>query len=212
LGAVVSLVVHTALVLPFVLPSRAGEETVEERIDQLAVFLVPPDAEGGRASAAAGLQWSGIEGDGGAVEDPTPIRTGEPVLRAGPAGEPEIAPEPLGDPAPEQTETALTEIEVDSMVERDPTSAAPMYPAEMLEKSIEGATFVHYVVDTTGRVDTLTIRVIRSTHAAFTRSVREALGLMRFRPAVQGAQRVRQWVQQNFAFKILQRAPPADTT
>jgi TonB family protein len=110
------------------------------------------------------------------------------------------------------TETALTEIEVDSMVERDPTSAAPMYPAEMLEKSIEGATFVHYVVDTTGRVDTLTIRVIRSTHAAFTRSVREALGLMRFRPAVQGAQRVRQWVQQNFAFKILQRAPPADTT
>ena len=212
MGAIVSLVVHAALMLPFVLPRGSGD-TVEERIDRLAVFLVPPDKDGGRESVAAGIQWSGVEGDGGAVEEPAPDQpAAEPVLRSGQAGEPEIEPEPLGDPAPEQIETALTEIEVDSMVERDPTSAAPVYPADMLEQHIEGATFVHYVVDTTGRVDTLTIRVIRSTHAAFTRSVRDALGLMRFRPAVQGSHRVRQWVQQNFAFKILQRAPAADTT
>lgn len=208
----VSLVFHTALTLPLVLP-RPAPPPGEGPIDRMVVFLVPPDVEGGRRVATEGIDWRGIEGTEGEVEPAETQPAAEPLFVQGTAGEPEAPTEPVGEPAmPEPEESALTEIEVDSMVERDPSSAAPVYPVEMLERNMEGATFVHYVVDTTGRVDTLTIRVIRSTHAAFTRSVRDALALMRFRPAVQGSRKVRQWVEQNFAFRILQRAPPPDTT
>ena len=111
------------------------------------------------------------------------------------------------------TETALTEVEVDSVVERDPTSAAPRYPPKLLALNVEGSTFVHYVVDTTGRVDTLSIQVVRASHPQFAASVREALSLMKFRPAIQSSHKVRQWVEQNFSFRII--APvkaTADTT
>lgn len=211
-GLVVSLVVHAALALPFALP-RPARATGEDPIERLVVFLLPPDEEQvPRAAAGPGIDWAGLPGNQGAVETPPPPSDTDPLLTAGRAGEADsVEPEPPGAAVELPIETALTEIEVDSMVERDPNSAAPVYPAEMLEKSVEGSTFVHYVVDTTGRVDTTTIRVIRSTHPAFTRSVRDALALMRFRPAIQSSRRVRQWVEQNFAFKILPR-PPVDST
>ena len=43
-------------------------------------------------------------------------------------------------------------------------------------------------------------------------SVKEALGKMRFRPAVQASKKVRQWVEQNFAFRIAPKTVAADTT
>src|SRR5262249_61658629 len=117
---------------------------------------------------------------------------------------------PGPEPVPEQ---ALSEIEVDSAVVRDPSSTAPAYPEELLQKNIEGSTFVHYVVDTAGQVDTTTIQVVRTTHPEFALSVRHALAHMKFRPAIQASHKVRQWVEQNFAFKIMTppKAAPADT-
>jgi TonB family protein len=58
------------------------------------------------------------------------------------------------------------------------------------------------VVDTTGQVDTITIRVVRSDDPRFTESVRTALGQMRFRPAKRAGKAVRQLVEQKFRFKI----------
>lgn len=212
LAALVSFAIHAALVLPVALPDRSEAER-HDPIDQLVVFLVPPQTEPIRESQHQGIDWAALAGDGGAVErapqpDPAPVA---PVT-VGKAGDTAIVDAPTGEPA--ELEVAMSEIEVDSVVERDPSSAAPVYPPEMLEKNVEGSTFVHYVVDTTGRVDTATIRIIHSTDPAFSRSVREALGGMRFRPAIHAAHRVRQWVEQNFAFKILRPAPRAtpDTT
>ena len=148
------------------------------------------------------------------IDRPLPkVERPEATLPVGLAGETkpvEVA--PATGPV-EAAETALTEIEVDSTVKRDPTSAAPEYPPSLLSQRVEGSTFVHYVVDTTGRVDTTTIQVVRATHPAFALSVRTALAQMIFRPAVQSSQKVRQWVQQNFAFRINIPPPPhADTT
>ena len=103
-------------------------------------------------------------------------------------------------------DNALTEVEVDSTVVRDPTSAAPSYPPQLLAKGIEGSVLARYVVDTTGRVDTLTWRVISTTHPDFAEAVRQTLGGMHFRPAIQGGSRVRQLVEQTFRFRIT----PAD--
>ncbi len=212
LGAVASLILHGAIVA--LVATRSAQ--VDDRpspFDQLVVFLVPPNRDLGRRTPGSAIDWSPLVGNRGATEEPIPRRDPpEQTLPIGTAGQPEAI-TPAAEPSTPAVveETALSEIDVDSAVVRDPTSSAPVYPADLLANHIEGSTFVHYVVDTTGRVDVSTIQVVRTTHEAFAESVRDALAGMRFQPAVQAAQRVRQWVQQNFAFKIV-RAVPTDTT
>ena len=92
------------------------------------------------------------------------------------------------------------------MVERFEGSAAPIYPSELLATGTEGMVQATYVVDTTGRVDTATIKVKLSDDPRFTESVRVALGGMRFRPAKRAGKTVRQLVEQRFRFQI---TPPS---
>lgn len=211
-GAVTSLILHGLLVVALLIgPPPAS--SYEGPIERFVVFMVPPDRETGLTNPGQGVSWSGIVGDGGSVTEPLPPSPA-PVeqLPLGTPGDRPVLPDAPATPQVDE-ETALTEIEVDSTVVRDPTSAAPVYPPELLANNVEGSTFVHYVVDTTGRVDLSTITVIRSSHTEFARSVRVALAQMKFQPAVQASHRVRQWVQQNFAFKILRtETAAADTT
>jgi TonB family protein len=208
-AAIASLIVHAVILAPVAL-GRIAREPAADRIDQLVVFLVPPDRKTGGERHGQGVDWAGLVGSGGVTRDPLPPDPKpEQQLPLGVVGDPKPT-EPEAPSAPIE-ETALSEIEVDSLVVRDPTSVAPVYPPSLLAKSVEGATFVHYVVDTMGRVDTTTISVIRTTHPEFALSVRQALAAMKFRPAIQSSRRVRQWVQQNFAFRI-SKPVPSDTT
>jgi TonB family protein len=109
--------------------------------------------------------------------------------------------EPFG-PAPFLQAKVYTALEVDRMVERYESSAAPVYPPELSARGTEGKVEAEYVVDVAGQVDTTTIRVLRSDHPRFTESVRTALGEARFRPAKRGGKAVRQLVQQRFRFKV----------
>ncbi|MHB1327769.1 MAG: energy transducer TonB [Gemmatimonadales bacterium] len=207
LGATASLVLHALVVAPLVLP-RPADVDQTPRFDQLVTFFIPPDRPGGSAGGG-GVDWSGLVDGAGATEEPIAHAEPEATIPLGPPGE-LINPLPSDLPpgALIEEETALTEIEVDSAVVRDPRSAAPVYPADLLASNVEGTTFVNYVVDSTGRVDSMSIRVIHSSHPDFTNSVRNALTLMYFRPAIQANRPVRQWVQQNFAFRIVRPAPP----
>ncbi len=210
LGAVVSLALHAMIVAAIATRSVLSEDHPGP-LDQLAVFLVPLDRDLGQRTPGAAIDWSALTGTGGATEEPMPkVDQPEQTIPIGTAGDTATAPAEPSAPAVVE-ETALSEIEVDSAVVRDPASVAPAYPPNLLAKGIEGGTFVHYVVDVSGRVDISTIQIIRTTHPEFATAVAEALASMRFQPAVQGSQRVRQWVQQNFAFKIV-RPTPADTT
>lgn len=105
-------------------------------------------------------------------------------------------PIPLGD-------SIRTELEVDSAVKRYDDSAAPEYPPELLRRRIEGYAIVQYVVDTTGRADTTTFRVVSASHVEFAKAVKATLPFMRFRPAIVANRRVPQLVQQPFAFRIV---------
>lgn len=209
-GALASFVVHAAIVVVVATNSLRSDDRPSP-IDQLVVFLAPPDRELGRRAPGTAIDWSAVVGTAGATETPLPhVDEPEQTLSIGTAGDTATTPVEPAAPAVVE-ETALSEIDVDSAVVRDSNSVAPAYPAKLLAKSIEGSTFVHYVVDTSGRVDVSTIQVIRTTHEEFATSVKEALASMKFQPAVQGSQRVRQWVQQSFAFRII-RPVPADTT
>ncbi len=108
-----------------------------------------------------------------------------------------------------QSVGAFTLIDVDSVAERDPLSAAPVYPKDLLEKNIEGSATLRFVIDSTGLVDLSTIRVMDATHQEFAKAVRDAMPRMRFKPAMRGASAVRQLVEQPYKFEINRPVPLA---
>jgi TonB family protein len=108
---------------------------------------------------------------------------------------------PLGPPA-RPADSVFTMLEVDRMVERYEFSAAPIYPPRLSALGKEGHVRATFVVDTTGSVDTASVRVLESDDPQFTESVLTALGGMRFRPATRGGRAVRQLVEQRFNFRI----------
>lgn len=107
-------------------------------------------------------------------------------------------------------DTVFSLIAVDSEVVRDPWSIAPEYPDDLLGAGLEGEVEAEFVVDTTGWVDLETVRLVFSSHEAFSRAVEAALPGMHFRPAWRGPRKVRQLVVQRFAFRfVVPPVPPA---
>lgn len=82
------------------------------------------------------------------------------------------------------------------------TSAKPRYPESLRSAGIDGRVLVEFAVDTTGRVDLATIKVLGSTHDLFTRAVKDALSAMRFRPAEVGGKHVAALAQMPFEFHV----------
>lgn len=76
------------------------------------------------------------------------------------------------------------------------------YPESMRSSGVEGEVLAQFVVNENGRVETGTFKVLSSTNAIFTQTVRNSLGRMRFRPAQIGKTNVSQVVQQAFVFKL----------
>ncbi|MEP6766349.1 MAG: energy transducer TonB [Gemmatimonadaceae bacterium] len=122
-----------------------------------------------------------------------------PGAAAAPVPEVRVIPEPLH---------AFSEIEVDSAATRDPSSEGPVYPAKLLEARIEGVTVAQFIVDSLGRVDQSSIRILESTHAAFTAAVRDVLPRMKYQAARIGKHPVAQLVEQRFGFRISVPVPP----
>ena len=173
-------------------------------------YLIPKDQLGSSRPQREQVQWISASTTPGAgfipeaarpkdeerLEIVVPRGEEQQIEKGTPPTQPEQAPIPLGD-------SIMTEIQVDSAVVRYEDSAAPPYPESLLKKRIEGSVIVQYVVDTTGRADTATFRIVWATHTDFATSVKRTLPLMRFHPAIMNNHRVAQLVQQPFVFKIL---------
>jgi TonB family protein len=185
----------------------ATSEEMNPLWDKIARFLSPPDKSGG--VAAEKLSFVGIEAAGSPKGDPNGVP--EPVKENATTGE-AIRPQQIA-PAVQlnnferlqiaaQAVGAFSVLEVDSAAERDPLSAAPLYPKEMLIKNVEGSATMRFVIDSTGLIDLGTVAVIASTHPEFVKAVTDVMPRMRFRPALRGATAVRQLVEQPFKFEI----------
>ena len=94
------------------------------------------------------------------------------------------------------------EFQVEKPVMQAPNSPSPQYPDILRQAGVEGEALVSFVVDTTGRADVASFKVIRTTHELFATAVKNALPRMRFIPAEVGDKKVRQLVQQPFSFAI----------
>jgi TonB family protein len=77
----------------------------------------------------------------------------------------------------------------------------PRYPEELRATRLSGQVEVEYVVNADGRVSPRSIRIMRSSHPAFSRAVLQALPKARFNPARIGRMPVAVLVQQSIRFE-----------
>jgi protein TonB len=81
-------------------------------------------------------------------------------------------------------------------------SAKPRYPEALRRAAVDGRVLVRFVVDTSGRVDMMSVQLVASTHALFTAAVRDVLPTFRFKPSEVGGRRVASLVEMPFEFSI----------
>ena len=194
-----SLLLHLgALVLLLVPLARVANDAL---FDRLVVYLVPPDPVARAEGGIGNTTYSSTPVDGG-LKESAPAPAGDERRITARGTEPTLDARDLQVSHPSEGEKAYTALEVDSAIVRDPSSAAPEYPAHLLSAGVQGSVTVRFVVDSSGEVDTLSYRVLRTTHPDFAVAVRRALPFMHFTPAVWAGRRVRQIVEQPFTFKI----------
>jgi len=96
----------------------------------------------------------------------------------------------------------LPEHLVDKPVLAIPGTATPRYPSMLQTAGVEGDVRAQFVVDTLGRVEQGSVRVLDTTHDLFASAVRDALNRARFKAAEAGGRKVRQLAEQVFTFRI----------
>lgn len=224
-GAGVSAGAHALLIVGWLLLHQGAGTRASVRVTETFTpveFLLPRDRLSGTRPQREMVTFTSLQrraGEGFAQDPEPPPPRDEPrleiVVPQGKAKDLEVAmkefesqpPLILGD-------SIMMEFQVDSAVVRYEDGAAPTYPETLLRRRVEGSVVVQYVVDTLGRADTATFRVISTTHPEFARAVKQTLPQMRFRPATMANRHVAQLVQQPFAFrivdtmKVLTRPPP----
>ncbi len=212
LCTVPSFFVGTAMsAICFIVASRSAylqpdQSTPANHETRRVVYLAPPIPHG-HTLDTAGVEWAPSNADGSGDKPKATKELGDGVagdrrrgIGLGRRGKAETeTPKPTPD-AEETANKVYVDAEVDREVQRDPTSAAPEYPQYLQESHIEGALTVEFVVDTAGQADSVSLRVVHSSHPAFEQSLRAALPHMRFVPAELGGRLVRQWVRQEFRF------------
>jgi protein TonB len=107
-----------------------------------------------------------------------------------------------GKAPPLQTDQPYFEFQVEKPVVSAPGSPAPRYPDILRQAGVEGEVLAQFVVDTTGRAETNSFKVLKASHELFAQAVKNALPGMRFIPAEVGGRKVKQLVQQPFGFTI----------
>ena len=105
-------------------------------------------------------------------------------------------------PVVTNTDQPFFEFQVEKPVAAAPGGCQPRYPEMLRTAGVTGEVQAQFVVDTTGRVQSGSFKVLKTTHELFATEVRKATACMRFLPAETGGKKVRQLVQQPFTFDI----------
>lgn len=206
-----STVIHALVIAAWVYSTMPGPNVPRNSLANRVVYVVPADRVPGPRVVHEVLRYveSSMEGPG-VGEGPSARRMGEarPVASDESMGRTPPALDTAATAAREDSlppgtaDSVFSVLEVDTAVVRSANSAAPVYPAKLLDAHISGSVSAQYVVDTSGLADTASFLVLESTHPEFIVAVREALPYMRFTPAKVGSLKVRQLVEQQFSFRI----------
>lgn len=202
-SAVLSVVAHVVLIGAAVVATATSG--IEERVlpDNFIVrFLAPPDRPAGQQPQREMIKYVAIAVPVSSVNAGTELQPVEKIkpLEEVMSGKDER--DALAMPQLPGADSVFLIIEVDSAASRYEWSAAPTYPPRMLQQKVSGFVKAEWVVLPDGYADTLSLRIVESTHDDFAQAVRDALPYMRFSPAKIGRRTVSQLVQQEFTFRL----------
>lgn len=176
--ALFSDAVRAALINMRFTPALVGNRAVKQMVQSPFEFSLSRGNQATRSAPASKPMSSG-DRDAPAAS-----------MRVEPAASPVGAPKPLID-----FQTAQSARPVDG-------SVGPAYPPELREAKVEGQVLVQFVVDSSGRAEMSTLKVLKSDHELFTQAVRDAVAQMKFDPAIVGGRKVKQLMQSPFQFSL----------
>ncbi len=207
--ALVSVAAHVLIIASAITGTAGGALLPTDEREARVFFLLPPDRVAAPNTQHEVVDWGWLGADVQNGRNSEQNGEGWLTQHRAATGRRSTANEsgargqlPVG-PGIQLMDTVFSVLEVDSVVQRFEASAAPVYPPDLLAAGTEGVVYAQFVVDTTGLVDTTSIRLLTSPHPHFSESVRAALAEMRFRPAVRARHKVRQLVEQHFRFTVV---------
>jgi protein TonB len=100
------------------------------------------------------------------------------------------------------TNQTYFEFQVEKPAEMLQDSPKPKYPSVLESSGIAGEVQAQFVVNSSGKADMDSFKVLKSTNELFTQAVKTVLPRMRFSPAQIGGKPVNQLVQQSFQFAV----------
>jgi protein TonB len=100
------------------------------------------------------------------------------------------------------TNQTYFEFQVEKPAEMLQDSPKPKYPSVLESSGIAGEVQAQFVVNSSGKADMDSFKVLKSTNELFTQAVKSVLPRMRFSPAMIGGKPVNQLVQQSFQFAV----------
>ena len=217
--SVMSVVIHGVVIFAAVKATSGAAETLANVIqDTTIVFLEPPKAPEPppeqpppEAVVAANPPPQGFQVITPPADIPTeipPVNLNEkfdPRDFTGKGVEGGIATGVVGGtgPVPTVEGEVFLAAEVDETPQvSDAAACSPKVPPVMQSAGIPGKVVMQYVVNTDGRVDPTSLKVMSSTHKAFEDPAKDALLKCAFKPGRSHGQPVRVLVQQAVSFKL----------
>jgi len=100
------------------------------------------------------------------------------------------------------TNQTYFEFQVEKPAEMLAESPKPKYPSVLESSGIAGEVQAQFVVNSSGKADMDSFKVLKSTNELFTQAVKNVLPRMKFSPAMIGGKPVNQLVQQMFQFAV----------
>lgn len=217
-GTVISIILHTALVVAAVVLTKKTAEALEKPKEEKVVLVEtkkepepekPKDQPKPQDVVAQVAPPKGFQILTPPIDVPNVIPDVDLSRKAtdeadfsGKGVQGGIAKGVEGGTGPVISDQPYFDFQVEKAAAAIPGSGGPAYPEMLKSSGVEGEALVQFVVDTTGRAELGSFKVLRATHDAFGQAVKASLPRMRFLPAEIGGRKVRMLVQQPFAFAL----------
>ena len=103
------------------------------------------------------------------------------------------------------TDQPLFEFQVEKPALTKEGNPQPKYPSMLQSANVEGEVLVQFVVDTSGKAEMSTFKILKASNDLFAQEVRRVLPFYRFYPAEAGGRKVQQYVQLPFVFGMAKK-------
>ena len=200
------LLVGAAALLSARAPSEASFRPVEQAIPLLlpapvprAIHVAPEIIRGPSTPIIPDQSTTLTVPDLSGLTLPRYLPTTDDLLRGATSFAPGDSGPPLGEPALDGGAATADAVDDPVTIIEQPK---PRYPAALAAAGVSGRVVLDYVVDTAGRAEPGSLRVVMSPHPAFEEAARASVLASRYQPARLRGRVVRQLVRQALSFRL----------